>query len=329
MKNTPADRSVEGPLALARLAEQRGKTIEAERLFRSILEKSPQNRTAIHRLAVIEAKKGRFQEAEKYFDQALTFDPDNAEILCDAGYCQFLQHRLGQAEALYRRALEVDSANESATNNLAMLLGEKGDDRAALALFRQMGTEAKAQTNMGFVYSRRGEIAKAKAAYSQALTLDPKSMVAAEALVQLAQFEKHAESGVAQSGEPVQAASTSVVDLDLHAGPVVEDWPSMSSQATSPQPFERQRASSGQTLAPALASRATIQQSAPTTAATTAEFVSAGKLDPAVPAIAYPAASQVKPSSAGEAQASGVPQPRAAANSTQAAIKAMAEGFNY
>ncbi len=197
-----AKRSVEGPIALARLAEQRGKTLEAERLYRSILEKSPDNPVIYHRLAIIQSQKGRFEEANAYFDQALRLKSDDPTLICDAGYCQYLQQRGDMAESLFRRALDMDPHHEASMNNLALVLGERGDDRGAFALFRRAGSEAKAHVNMGFVYTRRGELAKAKDAYNRALSLDPNMITAAEAMVQLTQFEKQAKRAVAYSSRP-------------------------------------------------------------------------------------------------------------------------------
>lgn len=216
-----ARRSVEGPLTLARLAEQRGKTLDAERLYKTILAKDPGNPTVYHRLAIVESKKGRFEEANAYFDQALQLKPDDPTLICDAGYCQYLQQRTEMAEALFRQALDIDPSHTAATNNLALVLGEKGDDRNAFALFRQVGTEAKAHVNMGFVYSRRGELQKAKDSYSRALSLDPQMIAAAEALVQLAQFERDAKSAVAQSRR--SNAAWAEYNAGAHSPPAYSD----------------------------------------------------------------------------------------------------------
>lgn len=198
-QNRAAERSVDGPLTLARLAEQRGNTLEAERLYKSILEKSPDNPAVMHRLGIMQSRKGRFEEANAYFDRALQIKPEDPTLICDAGYCLYLQNRLDQAEALFRQVLEIDPNYKAATNNLALVLAEKGDDRGAFDLFRQTGTEARAHANMGFVYSRRGDIEKAKEAYGRALSIDPQMIAAAEALVQLAQFQREAKAAVAQA----------------------------------------------------------------------------------------------------------------------------------
>ncbi len=57
-------------------------------------------------------------------------------------------------------------------------------------MFRRTGTEAEAYANMAFVYAQRGDLEKAKASYSRALDLDQKMKPAAEALVQIAQYEQ-------------------------------------------------------------------------------------------------------------------------------------------
>lgn len=211
-----ADRSIEGPLTLARLAEQRGKNLEAERLYRSLLEKHPDHAAVHHRLAVIQSRKGRFEEANTHFDRALQLKPDDPRLICDAGYCLYLQHRLDQAESLLRHALDVDPQHEASMNNLALVLAEKGDDRAAFALFRETGTEARAHANMGFVYTRRGELDKAKEAYSRALSVDPQMFVAAEALVQLTHFERQARTAATQARGHDAGRSGRVPEVEAH-----------------------------------------------------------------------------------------------------------------
>ncbi len=239
-----ADRSIEGPLTLARLAEQRGKTVEAERLYRAILERSPDNPVIYHRLAIMQSRNSRFEEANEYFDRALQLKPNDPTLLCDAGYCQYLQQRVDLAETLYRDALEIDPRHEAATNNLALLLAEKGDDRSAFALFRQTGTEAEAHANMGFVYSRRGELQKAKAAYNRALSIDPQMIVAAEAMVQLAQFERQSRSIAARS-QASREAWAEYESQPSHEGSVVESQVQfVESEAAATPPGEAAQAAS-------------------------------------------------------------------------------------
>ncbi len=206
-----AKRSIDGLLTLARLAENRGESFEAERLYRALLERAPENPLIYHRLAVLQAQKGRFDRADGYFEQALNGNPDDPKLLSDAAYNQYLQHRLDQAESLLQRALEIDPQHQAAKNNLALVRAEQGDMGGALALFRQTGPEARAYANLGFVYARSGEVEQAKAAYSRALSIEPQMRVAAEALIQLARFENHTPARVAQN-QPAEAASIRLTD---------------------------------------------------------------------------------------------------------------------
>ncbi|MHB8903364.1 MAG: tetratricopeptide repeat protein [Thermoguttaceae bacterium] len=264
-KFAAAERSVEGPLALARLAEQGGSAVEAERLYRSIAEKRPNEPQAFHRLAVMECQKGKFEEAEGHFQQALQLAPEDPVLLNDAGYHYYLQNRLDEAEPLFRKALEIRPDYESATNNLAMLVGERGDDQAAMNLFRQTGSEAEAYTNMGFVYSRRGDFARAKEAYNRALTLDRQMRAAAEALVQLSQAEKQARTMVAQqsgveirSGRAIPANGRQPSQIAVRPvpspQPAAVPYSPLPPVATSPAPSAGQPASywGGQEQAPAV-----------------------------------------------------------------------------
>jgi Tfp pilus assembly protein PilF len=92
-------------LALAQLAERRGSGEEAEKLFRSVLEKNPRQPLAHHRLGVLSAKRGDYAAADKHFEAALAQSPANVDLLNDWGYCLFLQHRLDEAEGIVARPM--------------------------------------------------------------------------------------------------------------------------------------------------------------------------------------------------------------------------------
>jgi len=95
--------------------------------------------------------------------------------------------RLPEAEATFRRALEIDPKNQSARNNLGLVLGETGRYEESLAEFRQAGGEAEAQSNLAYCKTRAGDLQGAKSAYHRALSLNQELKPAAEALMQLAQ----------------------------------------------------------------------------------------------------------------------------------------------
>ncbi len=180
----------QGQLALARLSERREQYEQAERLFKAVMRKDPDNPVPYHRLGIIRAKQGRFQEADEYFARALELAPSDPALLSDIGYCYYLQNRAAEAEEMLHRALMLRPNDQAICNNLGVLLGEQGRDREALSMFRRAGTQAEAYANLAFVYTQRGELEKAKAYYSRALTLDQEMRPAAEAMIQLAKHEQ-------------------------------------------------------------------------------------------------------------------------------------------
>ncbi len=189
LQSTSQPDKIEGPLALARLSERRGQPTQAEQLYRAVMERDPQNPIPYQRLGVMRAKEGRFKEADALLAEALRRAPSDTNVLCDVGYSFYLQHRLEESEQVLRRAVEIKPQDERVCNNLAVVLGDQGRDAEALVLFQRVNTEGKAFANLGFVFAQRGEMDKAKGAYSRALALDPSLRPAAEAMVQLNQPE--------------------------------------------------------------------------------------------------------------------------------------------
>ena len=154
------------------------------------IEREPQNALPYHRLAVMRAKDGKFEEANELFLQALRLAPSDAQLIGDVGYCYYLQHRLDEAEQVLRNALQIKPNDPTFANNLAMVLGEQGRYEESFALFRQVGSEEQAYANMAYVHTQRGELASARASYGRALTLNQTLRPAAEAMIQLSQYER-------------------------------------------------------------------------------------------------------------------------------------------
>ncbi len=180
----------QGLRALARLSERRGQSAQAERLYTVMIERDPEGPLPYHRLGVMRAKEGKFSEAEGYFTEALRLAPSDPALLSDVGYCYYLQDRLDEAEQILRRGLEIEPDNPAIANNLGILVGEQGRYDECLAFFQRTGAAESAYANLAFVYAQQGELEKAKAAYSRALTLNQNLRPAAEAMIQLAQHEQ-------------------------------------------------------------------------------------------------------------------------------------------
>lgn len=229
---------VQGPLALARLSERRGQPAQAEQLYRVVMERDPQNPAPYHRLGVMRAKEGRFKEADELFAEALRRAPSDLNLLCDVGYSYYLQHRLEESEQVLRRALELKPQDERVCNNLAAVLGDQGRYPEALVLFQRVGSQAQASANLGFVYTQRGEIEKAKDAYARALAMDPNLRPAAEAMVQLSQYDRASATARTPARAEPRPAAAQVSEATARAPARVEPPPADAqvSEATARRP---------------------------------------------------------------------------------------------
>jgi len=204
---TPNGGPLDSRLALARLCERRGQIEQAKRLYQAYLDNNPPLVLPHHRLGVIAAREGRFAEAEEHFRIAGQLAPPSADLLCDIGYAYYLQHRLPEAEQVLNRALAQDPKHRATLNNLGLVLGAQGRFADSLAMFRQVGSEAEAHANLGYVLAMSGKLKEAQDAYLRALTLDGRLKAAAGALVQVAQRRQTHAMLAARRGAAARTAS--------------------------------------------------------------------------------------------------------------------------
>ncbi len=227
--------SLKSLLAVGRLNERRGQTAQAERIYDVVIAREPQNPIPYHRLGVMCAKEGRFSDADRHFARAHQLAPSNPDLLSDMGYSHYLQHRLPEAEEILRRALEMKPNDPAICNNLGLVVAEQGRDKECMALFRQTNTDAQACANLAFVYTQRGELEKAKANYSRALTLNQELRPAAEAMIQLAQHEQLHRRAASTPWTPQP-------ELQSAPGPVRVRLGSVRPVQAPPQPIDAQQA---------------------------------------------------------------------------------------
>lgn len=215
-KHKPID-----PLTMARLHERRGQAQQAVQLYEAELKKQPNNAAIHHRLAVIAARQGQWEKANTHFRAATTLDPKNAQLLCDCGYSLYLQHQLSEAEACLRASVELSPNHKAAQNNLGIVLGVQAKYDDSLACFRQGGTEAEAQANLGYVYMQLGDVDKAMAQMNHALSLDSKLRPAALALIQLNDLKRKLQpAGEADASQIAQHKTAEAVNGSQEAAPV-------------------------------------------------------------------------------------------------------------
>lgn len=234
-------------LPYARLCESREDFAQAEHIYRTLLEKYPENQMVHHRLGIIYARRGLHEESQQHFQTALRVDKPNAALLSDLGYAYYLQHRLDEAEQVINDALAIEPNNQSAAINLGLVLGEQGRYEEAMRVFRRSGTEAEALANMAYIHTQQGELTLAMQCYSQALALDNSMRSAATAMIQLdkhvrsqdraSEAQQAAQSLVPQAGPTAQPRA--LVTFDDPA-PQAGSQPPQAVQAVAMQPWPEQ-----------------------------------------------------------------------------------------
>jgi tetratricopeptide (TPR) repeat protein len=99
----------------------------AEAEFRKVLEKNPNNSSAMNYLGYMLADRGvRLEEAEKLIVKALDLDPDNGAYLDSLGWAYFRLNKLEEAERYLKRSLAVIKNDPTVHDHLGDVYFKQG-----------------------------------------------------------------------------------------------------------------------------------------------------------------------------------------------------------
>jgi len=201
-KGTPKE-AAEVCLHTAEVMDQGGKAEEAIPLYEKARQNGGNKQQISRRLAYLYEQQGDFKHALEEYKQLAQRSPRDADLLNDIGYCCYNQQDWAEAEKYLRQALAVNAEHARAWVNLGMTLAKAGRTTESLEAFTHVVTPAQAQCNLAFILTTQGKLDDAKAAYRQALDIEPELSVAR---IALAKFEKAA----AGPSAPAAAASATV-----------------------------------------------------------------------------------------------------------------------
>ena len=206
----------------ANQSETQGKLEKARELYQQLHEKHPKNPEYLHRLAVVNTRLQRMGEANSYYEQARKLDPKNVRLLADMGYFAYLAGDLPGAERILRDAIRLKPSDPRATNNLAIVVGARGNMEESLALLREVSSDADALASLAYIHAQRGEIKQAELRYREALELNPKLKYAITALAELE--KRHPQQDVFAPLLPASAVATNFDDTPNSAAsaPVIQ-----------------------------------------------------------------------------------------------------------
>ncbi len=142
----------------------------------------PDDPDAIVQRALAAHSQGRVDEAERGYRTALERAPGHAVATHYLGLAAWQRGDPGEAERLMRAALERDASIADFHNNLGLLLRDTGRPEAAVAAFRRTLEVdpgwLDAYSNMGLAFEAAGRFDEAIAAYRAALAVQPGHAVA-------------------------------------------------------------------------------------------------------------------------------------------------------
>ncbi len=147
---------------------QRGDMLEADRVFRSVLEIDPGNTQSRSMLAKIAFSKNDPASAKRWIEEAVEKDAGIAEYHFLRGLFEVRTGRAAEAEPSIRRSLELDPAFPEAWSLLGSLLLDSRRAEEALQCFLRASllepSNAAVQLNLASAYSALGRTAEEEAA---------------------------------------------------------------------------------------------------------------------------------------------------------------------
>ncbi len=156
--------------------QQEGRLVEAETLYRAVLDVAPEHPGSHHLLGLVEHQLGRHEPALQSIKRAIALNDSEPNYHNNLGTVYRALGRIEEAIACYRHAVGLKPDFAAALNNLGSTLLQKGDlAQAQRALERALAVKADyagAWFNLGNVLAARDEHAKAVEHYRRALAID-------------------------------------------------------------------------------------------------------------------------------------------------------------
>lgn len=174
---------------------------EAEYLYRSILEVSPQALDPLHYLGLLCHQQKRVDEATALITRIVALDPANADAHNNLGNLYESIGDDGKAEECFRKAIELNPAHGPAHNNLGVILAEQNLLDEAIVVYleavRLSPDSGEFHYNLGNALRRKGDAEEAIAAYREATRLNPDHFGAWQGLARVLRVEGRKDEAVA------------------------------------------------------------------------------------------------------------------------------------
>jgi tetratricopeptide (TPR) repeat protein len=162
-------------------AQGAGRVQEAARLYRQVLEYSPNDVVALNNLGLLLGEQKRYAESEALLARATRLAPRHADGWVNLALVLGEQKKPDEAIECCRKALALSPENRQAQNTLASTLADAGRHDEAIALLERIVRKrpgyAKGHAYLGTLYAKRERHEQAVASFRRAVAADPKDGV--------------------------------------------------------------------------------------------------------------------------------------------------------
>ena len=174
----PRELTVDEAVALAILLQKNEQLVEAQELYRRVLDASPNHPDALHYAGVLAHQQGHSDRAVALIHQSLAAAPGRADCYNNLGIIFQSTGKLETAIEAYRQAIAIDPGHANAHSNLGVLLRASGRPHEAEAAYRAAiqidPGHIDAFTNLGILLHALNRTREATECYCKVITLRPK-----------------------------------------------------------------------------------------------------------------------------------------------------------
>jgi protein O-GlcNAc transferase len=197
-RNRIVTSSVDEAFRQALGAMQAGRVVDAERLFKQVLQAQPRHVPALNLIGILLSSLRRFDEADRYVRMALSEDQSSATAFHNHGLILTAQNRPDEAFEQFSRALHINATVAETWNGRGAVLNGLERYREAVGDFdRALAINANypdALSNKGEALAKLNRYDDALLAYGQALAARPDLAKAwlgrGNVLVKLSQYQQ-------------------------------------------------------------------------------------------------------------------------------------------
>jgi Flp pilus assembly protein TadD len=164
-------------IQLALQHHRQGQFVQAEQIYRQVLQADPRQGNAWHLLGVVEGQMGRHDAACDNIKRAITLNPREAVYYSNLGHACRSLGRLDEAVASYREAVRIKPDFAQAHYDLGVTLQMQEETEQAVASYRraiQLRPDySEAHNNLGTSLQKLGRIEEALACFDQVIAREP------------------------------------------------------------------------------------------------------------------------------------------------------------